>query len=85
VDDYTRRYGSISGLAVYAADAVNLLAASAARYGSTSPLRIRNALESFPFSGLAGTYSFSTINHGGVDPDLLTLFRLDMAGWGPVS
>ncbi len=85
VDDYTRRYGTISGLAVYAADALNLVAASAARYGSSTPVKVRNALESFPFSGLAGTYSFSTINHGGVDRDLLTMFQLSMAGWLPVS
>jgi branched-chain amino acid transport system substrate-binding protein len=80
-DQYTRLYGTFSGLSVYAADALNLLAGGARRAGSSNHLKIRNGLESVPFDGLAGSYTFSTIDHGGVEASSLRLFRIDRTGW----
>jgi branched-chain amino acid transport system substrate-binding protein len=80
-DQYTRLYGAFSGLSVYAADALNLLAGGARRAGSSNHLKIRNGLESVPFDGLAGSYTFSTIDHGGVEADSLRVFKIDSTGW----
>jgi len=81
-DRYSRAYGGFSGLGVYAADAVNLLAGAANRAGAPTPLRIRNELEASPFDGLAGAYVFSTANHGGVQASGLALFSLQRnGGW----
>ncbi len=84
-DQYTRLYGSFSGLSVYGADALNLLAGAAARANSVNRLRIRNGLESTPFDGLAGGYVFSTIQHGGVQHDSLRLFEIEQSGWVQLS
>jgi branched-chain amino acid transport system substrate-binding protein len=81
-DRYSRAYGTFSGLAVFGADALDLLASAAGRAGATTPLRIRNELESVPFDGLAGAYVFSTADHGGMEPDALALFSLQRnGGW----
>ncbi len=80
-DQYTRLYGAFSGLSVYAADGLNLLLGGARRAGSSNHLKIRNGLESIPFDGLAGSYKFSTIDHGGVQADSLRVFKIDNTGW----
>jgi len=79
-DRYSRAYGSFSGLGVYAADAVNLLAEAASRSGQATPLRIRNELEASPFDGLAGAYVFSTASHAGMQRDGLALFSFERNG-----
>jgi branched-chain amino acid transport system substrate-binding protein len=80
-DQYTRLYGAFSMLGVYAADALNLLVTAAGLGNSGARPRIRNELESTPFEGLAGGYVFSTVRHGGVQPDALGLYQLGQAGW----
>jgi branched-chain amino acid transport system substrate-binding protein len=80
-DQYTRTYGAFSCLGVYAADALNLLTEAASRSGGSTPLRIRNELESTPYDGLAGAYVFSTVSHGGVQSDSLALFALQHGNW----
>jgi branched-chain amino acid transport system substrate-binding protein len=77
---YTQEWGNFSGLGVYGADALRLLTSAASQAGAATPLRIRNELESVPFDGLAGTYIFSTANHGGVRPEALALFSLQGNG-----
>jgi branched-chain amino acid transport system substrate-binding protein len=84
-DQYTRLFGSFSGLSVFGADALNLLVGAAVRANSTNRLRIRNGLESTPFDGLAGGYVFSTIQHGGVQHDSLRLFEIEQSGWVQLS
>jgi branched-chain amino acid transport system substrate-binding protein len=85
-DRYSRAYGGFSCLGVYAADAMNLLAAAAGRTGATAPLRIRNELEASPFDGLAGAYVFSPANHGGMESEGLGLFSLERnGGWLQLS
>jgi branched-chain amino acid transport system substrate-binding protein len=81
-DRYSRAHGTFSSLGVFAADALDLLASAASRAAATTPLRIRNELESVPFDGLAGAYVFSTADHGGMEPDALALFSLQRnGGW----
>jgi branched-chain amino acid transport system substrate-binding protein len=85
-EQYTRLYGAFSSVAVFAADALNLVAAAAQR-GRTAAtrLRVRDELEAAPYDGLAGQYIFSTINHGGVEKDSLSLFQMRPADWVKVG
>jgi branched-chain amino acid transport system substrate-binding protein len=80
-DQYTRLYGAFSGLSIFGADALNVLAGAVSAAGSTNHLKIRNGLESIPFDGLAGEYEFQTIDHGGVQGDSLELFEIEQSGW----
>jgi branched-chain amino acid transport system substrate-binding protein len=83
---YTQLYGAFSGVSVFAADALNLVVAAAQR-GRTTPtrLRVRDELEAAPYDGLAGQYIFSTISHGGVEGDSLSLFQMRPADWVKVG
>jgi branched-chain amino acid transport system substrate-binding protein len=85
-EQYTQLYGAFSGVAVFAADALNLVAA-AAESGRTAPtrLRVRDELEAAPYDGLAGQYIFSTLSHGGVQADSLSLFQMRRADWVKVG
>jgi branched-chain amino acid transport system substrate-binding protein len=80
-NDFNRRYGAMTSYAIFGADALRMIGAAAERAGDATRLRLRNGLESAPFYLLGGSYTFSTINHGGVEPDQLAVLRLDAAGW----
>jgi branched-chain amino acid transport system substrate-binding protein len=82
---YTQLYGAFSAIGVFGADALILIAEAARRGKSSSRLRIRDELESAPFDGLAGEYSFSTISHGGVEADSLGLFQMHRTDWVKVD
>jgi branched-chain amino acid transport system substrate-binding protein len=85
-EQYTQLYGTFSGLAVYGADALNLVALAAQR-GATAAtrLRVRDELEATPYDGIAGEYIFSTISHGGVEKDSLSLFQRGQGDWVKVD
>jgi branched-chain amino acid transport system substrate-binding protein len=78
---YSRLYGFFSGLAVYAADALNLVAKAAHKAGTSGRVKLRDALEGAPYDGLAGEYVFSTLTHGGVDQSSLSIFQMQHTGW----
>jgi branched-chain amino acid transport system substrate-binding protein len=81
VDSYIQRYGRFSGFAPYAADAVTLIA-NAARLGRSADRgRIRVYLENQVAEGIAGSYSFAPISHGGMEPDSLGVFTLAQGSW----
>jgi branched-chain amino acid transport system substrate-binding protein len=80
-NDFTRRFGAISTFAVFGADALRMVGTAAEWATDPTRLRVRNELESKPFYLLGGSYTFSTINHGGVQPDELTLLQLSATGW----
>jgi branched-chain amino acid transport system substrate-binding protein len=81
-DRYSRAYGTFSALGVFGADALDLLASAATQSGGSTPLRIRNELEAVTFDGLAGSYKFSTADHGGMQAQGLALFLLQSnGGW----
>lgn len=81
VERYTHRYGSFSGLAPYASDALDLVVSAATRAGSPTPGRLRDALETTRHDGIAGSYSFSPTNHGGLAVDRLVIFRCRQGRW----
>ncbi|NUT33714.1 MAG: ABC transporter substrate-binding protein, partial [Hamadaea sp.] len=81
VNRYTQEYGSFSGCTPYAADALSLVAAAARRVSTVEPRRLRGALESTPYDGVAGAYGFSPIDHGGMAPEVLTMFAAKHGAW----
>jgi branched-chain amino acid transport system substrate-binding protein len=80
-NDFNRRFGPMTSYALFGADALRMIGTAAERTTDPTRLRLRNGLESAPFYLLGGSYTFSTINHGGVEPDQLAVLRLDPAGW----
>jgi branched-chain amino acid transport system substrate-binding protein len=81
VQRYTQRYGSFSGLAPYASDALDLVAAAATKASSPTPEHIRDALEATGLDGIAGSYAFSPTNHGGLVGTRLVIFRCRQGRW----
>jgi branched-chain amino acid transport system substrate-binding protein len=81
VNRYTQEYGTFSGCAPYAADALALVAAAARRVSTVEPRRLRGALESTPYDGVAGAYGFSPIDHGGMAPEVLAMFKAKDGAW----
>jgi branched-chain amino acid transport system substrate-binding protein len=78
--DYTSRYGNYSGVAAFAADAVDLIAAAAARVGGDRD-RIRDILETSQIDGLAGPIRFTPDNHSGLMPQALTMLVARSGRW----
>jgi branched-chain amino acid transport system substrate-binding protein len=81
VNRYTQEYGTFSGCMPFAADALSLVAAAARRASTVDPKRLRGALESTPYDGVAGSYGFSPIDHGGMAPEVLVMFAAQHNGW----
>jgi branched-chain amino acid transport system substrate-binding protein len=78
--DYTSRYGSYSGVASFAADAADLIAAGVAR-GGTGRGAIRDILETSQTDGLAGTIRLTPDNHSGLMPQSLTMLVSRSGRW----
>ena len=78
--DYTSRYGSYSGLASFAADAVDLIAGAVARVGGDRE-RIRDILETSQTDGLSGSIRLTPDNHSGLMPQSLTLLVVRSGRW----
>ena len=82
--DYTARYGSYSGVAAFAADAVDLIADAVARVGGDRQ-RIRDVLETSQTDGLAGPIRLTPDNHSGLMPQALTLLVARSGRWRLLS
>jgi branched-chain amino acid transport system substrate-binding protein len=78
--DYTSRYGSYSGVAAFAADAVDLVAAAVARVGGDRD-RIRDILETSQIDGLSGPIRFTPDSHSGLMPQALTMLVARSGRW----
>ncbi|MFI6075955.1 ABC transporter substrate-binding protein [Actinoplanes sp. NPDC051343] len=78
--DYTSRYGSYSGVAAFAADAVDLIAAAVVRAGSDRD-RIRDILETSQIDGLSGPIRFTPDSHSGLMPQALTMLVARSGRW----
>lgn len=78
--DYTSRYGNYSGVAAFAADAVDLIAGAAARVGGDRD-RIRDILETSQIDGLSGPIRFTPDNHSGLMPQALTMLVARSGRW----
>ncbi|MGI5214300.1 ABC transporter substrate-binding protein [Plantactinospora sp. CA-290183] len=82
---YLRQYGSFSGFAPYASDALQLIA-NAARLGkSVDRGRLRAYLQNQVTEGIAGAYSFGPIRHGGMEAGSLGVFKVSRGAWSRIS
>jgi branched-chain amino acid transport system substrate-binding protein len=78
--DYTSRYGTYSGVAAFAADAVDLIADAVARAG-TDRARIRDILETSQIDGLSGPIRFTPASHSGLMPQAMTMLVARSGRW----
>jgi branched-chain amino acid transport system substrate-binding protein len=82
---YIQKHGAFRGFAPYSSDAVRLIA-NAARLGrSVDRGRIRVYLESLIAEGIAGSYEFQPISHGGMSADSLAVFKVTSRAWTRIS
>lgn len=78
--DYIARYGSYSGVASFAADATDLIAAAVAKAGGDRA-QIRAILETSQVDGISGPIRFTPDNHSGLMPQALTLLVARSGRW----
>jgi len=78
--DYTSRYGNYSGVASFAADAVQLIAEAVGKVGGNRD-RIREVLETAQMDGLSGPIRLTPDNHSGLMPQALTLLVARSGRW----
>jgi branched-chain amino acid transport system substrate-binding protein len=78
--DYTSRYGSYSGSAAFAADAVELISDAVARVGGDRK-RIREVLETSQIDGLSGPIRLTPDNHSGLMPQALAMLVARNGRW----
>lgn len=80
-DAYTERYGSYSGFASYAADALRLLVAAIEKAGTTDRAQVRDALEQLSYDGITGVYKMSPSDHTGLTTESLSLLTVRGGRW----
>ena len=73
--DHAQRHGPASSHAAAAFDALALLALAAASGGADDPARSRAAMEGITMPLIATTYSFSSQDHSGSDPEDLAFVQ----------
>lgn len=78
--DYTSRYGTYSGVASLAADAVSVLADAIARNGTARPA-LRDAMATTQLDGMSGAIRITPDNHSGLMPQALTLLKARSGRW----
>ncbi|MEU4239440.1 ABC transporter substrate-binding protein [Actinoplanes sp. NPDC026619] len=78
--DYVSRYGSYSGVASFAADAVDLITAAISRVGGNRE-EIRAIIETSQTDGLSGPIRLTPANHSGLMPQALTLLVARAGRW----
>jgi branched-chain amino acid transport system substrate-binding protein len=78
--DYTSRYGDYSGVATFAADAVDVIASAIGQAGNDRA-KIRDILETTQTDGLSGAIRFTPDNHSGLMPQSLTLLVVRSGRW----
>jgi branched-chain amino acid transport system substrate-binding protein len=78
--DYISRYGSYSGVASFAADATDLIAAAVAQVGGNRE-QIRAILETSQVDGISGPIRLTPANHSGLMPQALTLLVARSGRW----
>lgn len=82
---YIQEHGSFSGFAPYASDAVHLITAAARLANSVDRGRLRVYLARQVTEGIAGSYAFAPIRHGGMEPDSLGVFTVSRGEWTRIS
>jgi branched-chain amino acid transport system substrate-binding protein len=79
--DYTASYGSYTGYASYAADALELVVEAAKRSGSISRTTLRDTLDFMQLDGFTGPLSLHPDDHSAVMPQALALLVVRGGRW----
>jgi branched-chain amino acid transport system substrate-binding protein len=82
---YIQQHGSFSGFAPYASDALHLITSAARLASSVDHGRLRVYLARQVIEGIAGSYAFAPIRHGGMEPDSLGVFTVSRGEWTRIS
>ncbi|MFI6821882.1 ABC transporter substrate-binding protein [Micromonospora sp. NPDC050187] len=82
---YIQRHGGLSGFAPYAADALRLVGDAARVAGSVDRGRLNAHLQNQVTEGIAGSYAFTPIRHGGMERDSLGEYTVHRGSWVRVS
>ena len=85
VNRYIQTYDGYDGFAPYASDAVTLIVNAARLARSVDHGRLRVFLETQVAEGIAGSYQFAPISHGGMEPDSLGVFTVTQGSWTKFS
>ncbi|HEX5205944.1 MAG TPA: ABC transporter substrate-binding protein [Actinoplanes sp.] len=78
--DYVSRYGSYSGVASFAADAADLIAAAVTRVGADRE-QVRQIIQTSQVDGISGPIRLTPANHSGLMPQALTLLVARAGRW----
>jgi branched-chain amino acid transport system substrate-binding protein len=78
---YSSKYGSYSGFASFAADAMIMLTKAIEQAHGTDGVKVRNALETLAIDGLSGRIKNSTQQHSGLQPQALSLLVVKNGEW----
>jgi branched-chain amino acid transport system substrate-binding protein len=79
--DYTARYGSYSGFASFAADAVQLITNGLVRSPDADRGSMRDVIETSQFDGLSGPIRMTPDNHSGLMPQALSVLVAEGGRW----
>ncbi|GLY25246.1 ABC transporter substrate-binding protein [Micromonospora sp. NBRC 101691] len=82
---YIQRHGGFSGFAPYAADALRLVGEAARAAGSVDRGRLNARLQNQVTEGIAGSYVFTPIRHGGMERDSLGEYTVNRGSWVRIS
>jgi branched-chain amino acid transport system substrate-binding protein len=85
VNRYIQAYDGFDGFAPYASDAVTLIVNAARLARSVDHGRLRVFLETQVSEGIAGSYQFAPIKHGGMESDSLGIFTVTQGSWTKFS
>jgi branched-chain amino acid transport system substrate-binding protein len=85
VNRYIQAYDGFDGFAPYASDAVTLIVSAARLARSVDHGRLRVFLETQVAEGIAGSYQFAPISHGGMEYDSLGIFTVSQGSWTKFS
>ncbi len=85
VNRYIQAYDGFDGFAPYASDAVTLIVNAARLARSVDHGRLRVFLETQVAEGIAGSYQFAPISHGGMEYDSLGIFTVSQGSWTKFS
>jgi branched-chain amino acid transport system substrate-binding protein len=85
VNRYIQAYDGFDGFAPYASDAITLIVNAARLARSVDHGRLRVFLETQVAEGIAGSYQFAPISHGGMEYDSLGIFTVTQGSWTKFS
>lgn len=79
--EYSSKYGTYSGFASFAADALKMIAQGIDKTKGVDHVKLRNALENMGIDGLSGRIQNSSKQHSGLQPSALAVLVVKNGEW----